>query len=145
MSEPVPQNLSNHVRYDPLFHFFALPAFVFCWFVRVALLVRYPGFVRLIDVLFVTAILVLCFRARQYALQAQDRVIRLEERLRLAMLLPDSLRPQITKLSEPQLIALRFASDQEVPGLVERTLSGNLSPADIKKSIQNWRADYYRV
>jgi hypothetical protein len=107
--------------------------------------VRHPGFLHIWIVVFNTALIVAVIRSRQYALKVQDRVIRLEERLRLATLLPDSLRPQIAKLTERQLIALRFASDEEVPALVERTLSANLAGADIKKSIKNWRPDYWRV
>jgi hypothetical protein len=60
-------------------------------------------------------------------------------------LLPDTIRPRIAELSERQLVALRFASDEDVSALVERTLSENLSPADIKKAIQHWRPDYWRV
>jgi hypothetical protein len=72
-------------------------------------------------------------------------VIRLEERLRLTQLLPDPLRSRIPELTEGQLVALRFASDAEIPKLVERTLKENLSSADIKKAIQTWRPDYWRV
>lgn len=145
MGERSPQTLANHVRLDPPFHFFVLPVLAITWIVSVFFLVRHPGFVHFWIVIFNTAIIVAVIRARQYALKVQDRVIRLEERLRLSALLPDSLRPQIAKLNEGQFIALRFASDEEVAGLVERTVSANLAPADIKKAIRNWRPDYWRV
>ena len=145
MAERSPQTLANHVRLDPPFHYFVLPVLAISWIVSVVVLVRHPGFLHFWIVVFNTAIIVAVIRSRQYALKVQDRVIRLEERLRLATLLPDSLRPQIAKLSEGQFIALRFASDAEIPALVERTLSANLKPADIKKAIQNWRPDYWRV
>jgi hypothetical protein len=140
-----PQTLANHVKIDPPFHYFVLPVLAISWVVSAVFLVRHPGFLHFWIVIFNTAIIVAVIRSRQYALKVQDRVIRLEERLRLATLLPDSLRPQIAKLSEGQFIALRFASDEEVPALVERTLSANLAPADIKKAIKNWRPDYWRV
>jgi len=145
MAERTPQTLANHVRIDPPFHYFLLPVFAISWILSVVILVRHPGFLHFWIVVFNTALIVAIIRFRQYALKVQDRVIRLEERLRLATLLPDSLRPQIARLSEGQLIALRFASDAELPALVERTLSANLAPADIKKAIQNWRPDYWRV
>jgi hypothetical protein len=145
MAEPSPQTLANHVRLDPPYHYFVLPVLAISWLISVVFLVRHPGFLHFWIVVFNTALVVAVIRSRQYALKVQDRVIRLEERLRLATLLPDSLRPQITRLSEGQFIALRFASDEEVPGLIERTLSANLAPADIKKAIKNWRPDYWRV
>jgi hypothetical protein len=122
-----------------------LPVLAISWIISLVFAVRHPGFLHVWIVVFNTALIVAVSRTRQYALKVQDRVIRLEERLRLAMLLPDSARPQIAKLTERQLIALRFASDEEIPALVERTLSANLARADIKKSIKNWRPDYWRV
>jgi hypothetical protein len=145
MAERSPQTLANHVRLDPPYHYFVLPILAITWIVSVVFAVRHPGFLHVWIVIFNTALIVAVIRSRQYALKVQDRVIRLEERLRLATLLPESLRPQIAKLSEGQFIALRFASDAEIPALVERTLSANLAPGDIKKTIKNWRPDYWRV
>ncbi len=84
-------------------------------------------------------------KIRLYALKVQDRVIRLEERLRLSSLCSEPLRSRLPELTEDQLIGLRFASDAEVPKLAERALSEKLSRADIKKAIQTWRPDYWRV
>jgi Family of unknown function (DUF6526) len=145
MAEHSPQTLANHVRIDPPFHYFVLPVFAITWIISIVFLVRHPGLLHFWIVIFNTALIVAAIRFRQYALKVQDRVIRLEERLRLATLLPDSLRPQIAKLSEGQLIGLRFAADEEVPELVERALAANLPCAEIKKVIQHWRPDYWRV
>ena len=145
MAERTPQTLANHVKFDPPFHYFIAPVFAISWVISVIFAIRHPNFVHFRIVIFNTALLVAVTRFRQYALKVQDRVIRLEERLRLATLLPDSQRSQIARLTERQLIALRFASDAEIPILVEQTLSSNLAPADIKKAIKTWRPDYWRV
>jgi len=145
MAEKKPQTFANHARFDPLFHFFALPVFAFAAGTAIVNLIRHPSLhAALLSLLSVAAVIAL-FKIRIYALTVQDRVIRLEERLRLASLLPEPQRSRIPELTKGQLVALRFASDAEVPKLAERALSENLSPADIKKSIQNWRPDYLRV
>src|SRR4051812_47844880 len=139
------QNLKNHARFDPLFHGFLFWGALILLGVTIYALVRQPdvwGMVRLLGVLWA---IVLMFKMRLYALKVQDRVIRLEERLRLAQLLPEVTRSRIEELSERQLIALRFASDGEVPGLVQQTLDGKWDPKQIKAAIKNWRPDYLRV
>jgi hypothetical protein len=108
-------------------------------------LIRHPGLAAAWMVILSIALLVLAFLTRINPLKVQDRLIRMEERLRLAALLSEPLRSRIADLTEQQLVALRFASDAEIPQLVEETLSGNLSSKDIKKKIQNWRPDYFRV
>ncbi len=90
-------------------------------------------------------LIVIALKSRLYPLKVQDRVIRLEERLRLAMVLPEHLRHRIDELTEDQLIALRFASDEEVPELVHEALEKKLNRLQIKQRIQNWRADHWRV
>jgi len=145
MATTSPQNYSNHVRRDPPFHFFILPVLAVAFGLSVQAFVRNPGLASFWGILFVVAVLILALKSRMYANKVQDRVIRLEERLRLARLMPESQRAQIPKLTEDQLIALRFASDEEAFALAERALSQNLSREDIKKTIKNWRPDYWRV
>ena len=145
MPENTPQTLTNHTRLDPPFHMFVMPVAGISLLVSIAYLIQHPGFYAAWLVVVAVAAIVLVLKTRLYALKTQDRVIRLEERLRLASLLPQSLCARVGELSESQLIALRFASDAELPGLTERTISGKLSGAEIKKTIVNWRPDYWRV
>ena len=145
MAEKVPQSLSNHTRFDPPFHFFVLPVFAITVIVAVVHAVRYPSLHAVWLVVFILAATVAVVKARTYALKVQDRIIRLEERLRLAILLDKSLRAHMTELSESQLVGLRFASDAELPALAARALSENLSRAEIKKAVTQWRPDYWRV
>lgn len=146
------QTFASHTRFDPPFHFFLIPVFVLGVVLAIIFFFAHIGHRTLwgnvhsfLIVVLAFAILILTLKTRLYALKVQDRVIRLEERLRLTQVLPEPLRSRIPELTEGQLIALRFASDAELPKLAERALNEKLSRKDIKKSIQNWRADYWRV
>lgn len=142
--QPV-QNLQHHTKWDLLTHFILGPLFIINFLIRIYYVIKHPGWMNGWEGVVALALLVLNVKVRVYALGVQDRVIRLEERLRLARLVPDSLRPAIDQLTTPQLIALRFASDAELAPLVQRVVSDNMNPRDIKKAIQVWRPDYQRV
>ena len=152
MAERKPQTFANHARFDPPFHFFVLPLLVLA---LVAALIHFFAHITHGDfrdhfhafmlILLAFAFVILALKIRMNSLKVQDRVIRLEERLRLATLLSEPLRSRIPELTEGQLIGLRFASDAELPRLTERALNEKLSRADIKKAIQIWRPDYWRV
>src|ERR1700685_204835 len=114
MAEKVPQTLANHTRLDPLYHFFALPVFAFAVIWSVAHFIRHPGLHTAGLFLLLTAAAVAVFKLRTYAARLQDRIIRLEERVRLSALLSEPLRSRIPELTEGQLVALRFASDGEI-------------------------------
>jgi hypothetical protein len=145
VSEKIPQNFANHARFDPLFHFVIVPIFLITWIMTVVTLVRRPGLLAAWGVVFMTAAILGLLKARVYALKVQDRVIRLEERLRLTALMPPSAQAGIASLTEAQLIALRFASDAEVPALAERCINEKLARKDVKQAIQSWRPDYWRI
>lgn len=145
MPDKTPQTYTSYARLDPPYHFFALPVAGISVLMAIWNAIQHCTLMSAWLVVVSLAAVVIALKARLYPLKAQDRIIRLEERLRLATLLPDSLRSRIGELSESQLIALRFASDAELPGLVEKTLSGKLSSDEIKKAIVNWRPDYFRI
>ncbi|MGC2164283.1 MAG: DUF6526 family protein [Silvibacterium sp.] len=139
------QSFQNHARRQPVFHFMLIPVFLINIAVAIVLVVRAPGWLTAWGVVMSLALLTLALLVRGNPIKVQDRIIRLEERLRLATLLPDSLRTRIPELSESQLIALRFASDKEIPALVQTTLTERLKRAEIKKAIAEWRPDTWRV
>jgi hypothetical protein len=145
MAEKKPQTFANHTRWDPLYHFFAVPVFFLLAIAGMVHFIWRPGLHSGLMFVAAVALAVAIAKIRLYALRVQDRVIRLEERLRLTALLPEPLRSHIPELTVAQLVALRFASDAEVPKLVERALSEKLSQSDIKKAIQTWRPDDWRV
>ena len=143
---PKEQNYKNHRRYLPIVHFVIQPILTANVAVEAIQLFKYPSGRQAWQVLVWAAVLAFSFMARSMALSAQNRVIRLEERLRLATLLPPDQRGRINDLTTRQLIGLRYASDEEVAGLAQRCLAGELKGSgDVKKAVKNWRADHQRV
>lgn len=142
------QSYKNHGRLDPPMHLFVFPALLVNLGVAVYIAIHfrheYPWLGRW-SIVFALALVVLAFKSRINDLKLQDRLIRLEERLRLTTLLPANELAYVSELSIKQLIALRFASDEELASLVHKTLTQNLEPKAIKQNIANWRADHYRV
>lgn len=146
MAEQISQNYSNHVRkMPPLFLAGALLLFTnLLW--SLYHLVRNLSFGSVLGVLFAATIIVLFVYSRRFALTVQDRVIRLEERLRMERLIPAELRPRIGEFTVKQLVALRFASDAELPALAREVLDGKLTEQDaIKRAVKDWRADWQRA
>ena len=140
------QNYQNHTRWYPLVHFVIFPLLVINLLCHLVRLVWAPtidrGFWTLLSV--VLALMVLA--GRQQALKAQDRTIRLEERLRYKELLTPELAKRASELPTGKIIAMRFASDEELADLVNKVLDGKLNTSkEIKMAVNNWRGDYLRV
>jgi hypothetical protein len=145
---PAPQTYQNHGRFDPPIHFFAVPILLINFFVWVGISIVHHrhGLPLHIWIAVVSlALLVAVVRGRLNDLKNQDRIIRLEERLRYAALLSPSDLTASAALTLRQIVALRFASDGELPRLITRTLAESLAPKQIKESIVTWRPDYDRV
>lgn len=139
------QNYGNHARYVPAFHFFVLPVLLINAIVMIVQAVRSPGKGSAWAALVAVALGLAVPLLRLMALTVQDRVIRLEETLRLTRLLPDRTA-DIARLAPRHLVALRFASDAETPGLITRIVSGELNTRkEIKTAIKAWRADHLRA
>jgi hypothetical protein len=144
---PEPQSYKNHARLDPPY-LFALISLLLNLVFAVTYLVRHyseHAYLSLWWIVMSLVLIVIGLRTRTYALKAQDRVIRLEERLRLAALLPPTDLARSNALTESQLIALRFASDTELPALTKRTLDESLTQKQIKEAIVTWKPDNFRV
>jgi hypothetical protein len=145
MSEQNTQNFKSHGRIDPPYHFISFFILVVSLIVSIVYLVGHPHFYSAWMVVLSVAVFIPFFKVRTYALKVQDRVIRLEERLRLQALAPPEWHAQINRLTEGQLIALRFAPDEELVELARQALAENLSRKQIKERIKNWRPDHWRV
>jgi hypothetical protein len=146
MTETPTQTYKTHRRFVPGYHFVtSLFLLLYLGWTGVQL-VKHPAAGSAITFLFAVGIVLLFLYARQFPVAVQDRVIRLEERLRLARLLPPDLQGRIEELTPGQLIGLRFASDAEVAGLVRKVLADGITdPAAIKRMITSWRPDLQRA
>jgi hypothetical protein len=143
---PTVQSYATHRRYFPLFHYVALPILLVNVAIAIAHLVRRPTPWNAWLVVLAIGLVAGLVASRASSLMVQNRVIGLEMRLRLAASLPPELRVRIPELRLRQLIALRFAGDDELAGLVERCLHGELETADaVKRAVRDWRPDFLRA
>lgn len=138
------QNFKNHSRFDPSFHFLLAPLNFIILIVAIYATVKRPDHLHWFLLAVALSLVLMGFKTRLYALRNQDRTIRLEERLRLSRLMPGEV-PTIEALTVSQLIALRFASDEEAAELARTAVRENLTNKQIKQRIQNWRGDYHRI
>jgi hypothetical protein len=136
------QHYGNHKRFYPPFHFFTIPLAVLGLAFAIYSCVAIPTIITGLLVLAFFLIAIIAVMARMFALKAQDRAARAEEKLRYYILAGKALPPD---LRMGQILALRFASDEEYLALADRALLEKLSPDEIKKAIKNWRGDYHRI
>lgn len=140
------QSFEKHAQWTPLYHFVASPLVAFYAVYKITQLAKAPSAATVWEAVFAIGVLATVWSARIMALTVQNRVIRLEMRLRLRELLNADLAKRIPELTTRQLIALRFASDAELPALVERTLKGEFpSGKAIKAAVKDWQSDYLRA
>lgn len=141
-----PQNYANHAKMVPLYHGLTFGLFMVNLGWSILQVVRSPGWGTLVALLLAVALILLFFFARVFALGVQDRVIRLEERLRMERLLEGDLKGRIGDFTTSQLVGLRFASDEELPELARRVLDEGIRDRKaIKQAVRNWRADHQRI
>lgn len=140
------QTYQNHVRWYPLVHFVIVPLLILNFFWQIAMLWQAPSWDRAESVVMAVVLFLIIFAARTQALKAQDRLIRLEEQLRYHKVLPAEVAEKACGLATGHIIALRFASDDELADLVQRALNGEFGKTkEIKLAVRNWRGDYLRV
>ncbi len=141
-----PQTFKSHARFFPLFHFFVAPVLIINFFVSVWQLYKQPSAATAWSMVVALALVGLALAARLMALTVQDRLIRLEMRLRLQQVLPPELVARVGEIERPQFVALRFASDAELPDLVREVLTGKLATQRaIKERVRSWQPDYFRA
>jgi len=146
MSKPqAPQNLKNHGRLHIPYHVVAFFVLIVNLGVTVTHDVRHFSYWNTWIVVLSVVVFIPYFLIRMFPMKVQDRVIRLEERLRLQSLAPAEWHTQLYQLTEDQLIGLRFAADDEVVELAKKALEENLNRKQIKERIRSWRADYWRI
>ena len=145
MSEKKPQNYENHAKFIPVFHYIALPLLLVNFFGALFRVTQEISFYSLNDVGLAIALIVVAVFTRLFALKAQDRVIRLEEQIRMQTFVPDAVKVHVGRLTMGQIVALRFASDEELADLTQEALDQNTSPNALKQAVKNWPPDYDRV
>jgi hypothetical protein len=141
------QTCKNHTKVFPPFHFFVMPVLVFNLGVQIYRMKNFWfSYTAVLGVLIALALILGFLSSRMFALSVQDRVIRLEERLRYQLLLPADLQPRIEEFTVSQLVALRFASDTELPALARKVLDEKmLERKAIKQLVKNWKPDHLRA
>ncbi|HTZ72710.1 MAG TPA: DUF6526 family protein [Candidatus Aquilonibacter sp.] len=140
------QNFENHAKFFPLFHFVVAPIFMLNIVWSIIVVIRHFSFGTVVSLLVAIALFLLALAARLMALKVQDRVIRLEMRLRLQELLQPELRARIPEFTLDQLISLRFAGDAELPSLAQKVLDDKVTSREaIKKMVRDWQADLLRA
>lgn len=140
-----PQTYANHRRLEPLQHFIVTPILLTTWIASLWSLWKQPNLHSFWMMVLALTILLMALQTRRYALQVQDRLIRLEETLRMQRLLPPDLLGRLGELSPKQFVGLRFAADEELAERVREALDQGLSGEAIKKRIRSWRPDTFRV
>ena len=146
MAEKAPQSYANHARFVPGYHFVASALVLLNLVFTIVQIFRNPSLATVMAALAAVALVLVWLYARVFALAVQDRVIRLEMQLRLQRVLPDDLRARIGEITRGQFVALRFASDAELPALVRKVLDEKITNRkQIKLAVKSWQADHLRA